>query len=682
MKRKFGITLACLATACTPSSNSEKAIAPVKTALGFDLSSIDSSARPCQDFFQYTSGGWIANNPIPESEARWGKFGVLRKRNYQKLKVILDSVARLNNLPKGSYAQLVSDFYKSGMDSSAIEEAGSEALKEHFTVVQAIQADNYPQFMSFAYQNELTMPLRLSVSIDDRNSNRYLLHVSQSGIGLPDRDYYLLEDSLSRSIQKAYRKYIVKILSLNGMELRNARLAADGIYQFEKALAQNMMSREERRQPENTYNKKSLSYLQEQLPHLKLASLLSENEMEIDSVIVQQPAYLRAVDSLLPLTDAATLRNYHRFHLLRQNAAYLPHSFVQAHFDFYGTTLEGKNEMKPRWERIMDGVSNGLGEQLGHLFVDKHFSETSKKEVEQMVEDLRSAFEGRIKQLSWMTDSTKKRAQEKLDAFSYKIGYPDTWKDYSDMEILPQGYLQNALNRRHYLVDKNKEKLHQPVNKEEWWMPPYWVNAYYSSSFNEVVFPAGILQPPFYDPQANPAINYGAIGGVIGHEFSHGFDDQGSKYDAKGNLNNWWTDEDRQNFDALTQQLAEQYSSYEAAPGAYVNGEFTLGENIADLGGLTLAYHAYDYALQRENREPISISGFDWKQRIFLGWAQVWTTNQREAYTRKQVKTDPHSPARFRVNGTITNIPAFREAWNCRGETPLTPPDSNLIVIW
>jgi putative endopeptidase len=369
---------------------------------------------------------------------------------------------------------------------------------------------------------------------------------------------------------------------------------------------------------------------------------------------------------------------YAEWHLTDAFTEFLPHAFVKDEFAFYGKVLSGTKEMKPRWKRVLRMVQNGLSEQLGHLYVEQHFSPESKQRVEQMVEDLRSAYRVRIENLTWMSPATKTKALEKLNAFTYKIGYPNKWKDYSALQLSPDSYLQNAMAMRTFSNAENLAKVGKPVDREEWGMPAYMVNAYYNPSNNEVVFPAGILQPPFYSPTADDAINYGGIGGVIGHEFTHGFDDQGSKYDAKGNLSNWWTEEDRTAFDALAGRLAEQYSSYEVLPGVFVNGQLTLGENIADLGGLTLAYHAYLKHLEGKPEPPV-LDGFTAKQRVFLGWAGVWQTKATDEYLRNQVVTDPHSPASFRVIGPMANMPEFKEAFGCTDGAMIKKEP---IIIW
>ena len=418
-------------------------------------------------------------------------------------------------------------------------------------------------------------------------------------------------------------------------------------------------------------------------PELDLNDFFTKINVSFDSATVSQVEYMKALNKILPSTPVETLKEYARWHAINSTANYLPHAFVQEHFDFYGKTMSGSKQLKPRWRRSIDVINGGLGEQLGHLFVDRYFPESSKQAMENLVENLRSAYRERIKALEWMGDSTKERALEKLKAFNYKIGYPDKWKDYSDLNISADNYFQNAMNVSRYTTEENLARLGKPVDKDEWFMPPHIVNAYYSPSYNEVVFPAGILQPPFFDASADDAINYGAIGGVIGHEFTHGFDDSGRKYNGQGNLADWWTSMDKERFEARTVKMVNQFSGYEPLDKVFVNGKLTLGENMADLGGLTLTYYAYKMShVDGKETTPPVIGGYSWQQRIFLGWGRVWQTNQTDKSLSRQVVVDPHSPAQYRVNGPMSNMPEFKEAWGCSAGDPMVRADSLQVVIW
>lgn len=669
--------LAAIALACQAPEQTQTE-AP---KLGFDLSDLDTTADPCNNFYQYVAGGWMENNPIPDTESRWGNFNILVEENNARVRGLLDSVAEIDDLQSGNYAQLVGDFYTSAMDSMAVEAKGVKPLEPVLKKIDEVSShEEYFRLMGDLKMMGISHPWSAGVGVDDKNSEAYILTFRQSGLGLPDRDYYIKEDSTSRNIQKEYKNHIAKMLQLGNVQ--NTEALAENIYKLEKSLAEIQMSRVDRRVPENVYNKMGKEAIVNTAPALDLESYIEAMEVSFDSAVVAQPEYFKALGGTLQNTSLETLKAYSKWQAIHGSAELLPHAFVQADFDFYNKTLRGSKEMKPRWRRTMNTLNSGLGEQLGHLFVDRYFAESSKAEIEKMVEDLRTAYRERINGLEWMSDSTKEKALEKLEAFNYKIGYPDTWKDYSDLVITDTNLFRNGQNLGAYLIKDNLEKLGQPVDKDEWFMPPHIVNAYYSPSYNEIVFPAGILQPPFYNPEGDDAINYGAIGGVIGHEFTHGFDDRGRKYNAFGNLANWWNKLDMQRFEKRTGKMVQQYGDYQPLKEVFVNGRLTLGENIADLGGLTLAYHAYRMSHTENDAEPPVIDGFTWQQRIFMGWGQVWQTNQTDKYLGNQVLTDSHSPAEYRVNGPMSNMPEFKEAWKCETSDAMVRPDSVKVIIW
>lgn len=650
--------------------------------LGFDLADLDSTISPCDDFFQYTSGNWIKNNPIPETESRWGSFNELIESNNADVRALLNEIVKQSGFEKGSYQQLVADFYASGMDSNASETKGMKGLEPILNQVSAIGSlDDYLKINAEFKMWGIAHPWSSYVGVDEKNSSRHLLQLSQSGMGLPDRDYYLKTDSASVDIQDKYKIHLAKMLELSGYESGKATEAANGIYAFESKLAQAAMSRVDRRSPEKTYNKMAFSTVVDLAPNLKLGDYFSARNLKFDTAVVNQPDYIKALEGIIANEDINVLRNYAHWSVIDAYASYLSSDFVNQNFDFFSRTMRGSKKLKPRWKRVLSSLNGGLGEPLGHMYVDKHFPESSKENIKNMVEDLRSAYKLRIQGLDWMGEETKKKAIEKLEGFTYKIGYPDTWKTFDGLEILADDYLQNVINLNRFGVGENLAKLDKEVDRSEWFMPAHIVNAYYNPANNEVVFPAGILQAPFYNAEAEAAINYGGIGGVIGHEFSHGFDDEGSKYNKEGNLNDWWTEDDRSRFDVKTRALANQYSSYEPLTDVFVNGKLTLGENIADLGGLTLAYYAYQNSLEN-GREDVVIDGFTWQQRVFLGWAQVWQTNQTEAYLRNQVTTDPHSPAKYRVNGTVANMDEFKESWGCKDSDPMINSGEKQVKIW
>ncbi|MEY2963211.1 MAG: hypothetical protein RL754_472 [Bacteroidota bacterium] len=649
--------------------------APQKEAVkpSFDLASLDTTVAPCQDFFQYTAGGWIEANPIPDTETRWGKFNELIETNKHRLKEILEEVSAGTH-EKGTDAQLIGDLFASAMDSTSRNAAGLAPLIPYIDEVNEVESlEALFSLMGKNKFNGVGAPLSVYVGTDAKNSAAHALYVGQSGLGLPDRDYYLREDSASLVLQQQYRDHIAKVAALVG-----ASWDVNAIYGLEKAMANAMKSRVEMRNSVARYNPMTPKELTELAPLMPIEAYLSALDVEVDTLINSAPEYFTRVNEAVGSTSLATWKDYYAWHVADAAANSLNDEFEALNFEFYSKTLRGTPKMNPRWKRAQGAVGS-LSEQLGHLYADRYFPEESKAKVEAMVEDLRSAFRDRINGLSWMSDTTKEKALAKLDAFTYKIGYPDQWKDVSDLELSRESFFENSIALSSYFTKENLAKLGKPVDKSEWGMGAHIVNAYYNPLNNEVVFPAGILQPPFFDPNADDALNYGAIGGVIGHEFSHGFDDQGANYGPDGNLENWWSDADKRRFDELTSKLAAQYDAYEVLPGVHVNGNLTLGENIADLGGLTLAYHAY--LKHKGDVDVAEVDGFTDAQRVFLGWAQVWQSHARDEYLKNQVVTDPHSPAKFRVNGPMSNMPEFNEAFGCE-HTGISKSKEDQIIIW
>lgn len=674
MKKITLLSLLAVVACQSPTNDAEH------NATAFALDNLDINAAACEDFFQYTSGGWREANPIPETEVRWGEFNKLAEANKQKIKVLFEEVTK-GSYEKGSDEQLIGDLVTSGMDSTSRNERGTAELSSYLEEVdQVVSLEELFALMARNKFAGISSPISVYVSTDAKNSNAHALYVGQSGIGLPDRDYYLKSDEESAQLQQKYRDHI----SAMG-DLVESPIDAQKIYELEYALASAMKSRVEMRDADARYNLMTQVDWQNLAPSLPIEAFMAElslfasgPELATEEVINSSPEFYSRLELLLATFDLAVWKDYHKWHIIKGASSALNDALEIQDFEFYQKTLNGKPKMNPRWKRVQ-GSTGMLGQQVGHLYVKRFFSEESKAEVEQMVENLREAFRGRIDQLTWMTPETKVKARKKLDAFTYKIGYPDTWKDISDLEISKDSYFANMKEMQHYFTKENLQKLDQPVDKSEWGMGAHIVNAYYNPLNNEVVFPAGILQPPFYNPDADAAINYGAIGGVIGHEFSHGFDDQGSKYGPDGNLENWWTDQDKSQFDSLTERLASQYDAYEVLPDVHVNGHLTLGENIADLGGLTLAYYAYQN--YKSTKEVAPVDGFTDDQRVFLGWAQVWQSNAREEYLKNQVTTDPHSPAQFRVSGPVSNMPEFREAFGCESGNNLKEEGTE-IIIW
>ncbi|NVK05057.1 MAG: M13 family metallopeptidase [Flavobacteriia bacterium] len=649
---------------------------------GFELASIDSSYAPCNDFFHFSAQGWLDANPIPETETSWGRFSILGRENEKRVRAIFDELVNAEEpFAQGSDEQLVGDLYVSGMDSLQIEEAKFAPVQGMVNEMAHVTSVDEWFKLASQYQNlGVTMPISARVSSDDKNAGMNILHIGQSGLGMPDRQYYVAEDSMSLFIQQKYREHIASMLHSLGATEDLAKASADDIYAFEKSLAMYHLTREERRDPDTTYNKMSMEELKALAPGVPFDTYFEAKGIKPEVVIVTSIAYIDYLGSAVQNWDLKTLEAYSVWQIINSYASTLHHEAVMADFNFFEKTLQGRQKMQPRWRRVQNSM-RGLQEQIGHLYVDRYFPAEHKARIEGMVEDLRSAFRVRINNLEWMSGETKEKALEKLEAFTYKIGYPDEWKDWSDLAISREGYTQNMMTLSQYMTNENLAKMDQPVDRGEWYMGAHIVNAYYNPNNNEVVFPAGILQPPFFMPDADDAINYGAIGGVIGHEFTHGFDDQGSKYDKDGNLNSWWTDEDRARFEELTQRVVAQYDGYEALPGEYVNGGLTLGENIADLGGLTLAYHAYLLHMEGEER-PAPIGGFTDGQRVFLGWAQVWQVDYREEALRYRLNNDVHSPGMFRVIGPMSNIPEFWEEFGCGEGEEMHLPEDEHALIW
>jgi putative endopeptidase len=645
----------------------------------FSLSNLDTTANPCENFYQYSIGGWLKENPIPSTESRWSSFNVVNDSNNFKLRTILEEFAKTEST-KGSMEQQLGDFYSTALDSNLSDQLGLKPLEAELNKIDAI--DSKAAMIKVIADHKaigVNSLFGIYVGQDDKNSEQYITHVYQSGLGLPDRDYYLKDDTKSKEIQNEYKKHIGKILSIAGME--DAEALSETIYNLEYYLASKSMSRVDRRDPDKTYNKYTYRQLDEMSIHINWSDYFAAVGLtEVNEVIVSQPNFLKAADHAIDSISMENWKSYLKWRLIDSYASSLSNDFVNANFDFYGKTLSGRKEIKPRWKRALSMVNGNTGQLLGKAFVKRHFPEEAKAEVGQMVENLRAVFKERILALEWMSEETKEKALKKLASFNKKIGYPDKWRSYEGLEISEESLVQNLINAKRFNFAYSMNKLGKPVDKDEWFMSPQTVNAYYSSSKNEIVFPAGILQPPFYSYEADDAINYGGIGAVIGHEFTHGFDDQGSKYDADGNLKNWWSEDDRARFEERANLVVEQFDAYEPLDSLFVNGKLTLGENIADLGGTTLAY----YALMKEveGNEPADIDGFNYKQRFFLGWAQVWHMNMTDEELRKRVATDPHSPGEYRVLGPLSNMDEFADAFGCEPGDEMVQADSAKAVIW
>src|SRR5690554_3024658 len=567
------------------------------------------------------------------------------------------------------------------MDSVHIEELGYQPIQKEIEKIAAIKS-NEDLIALIADQRSISINSLFGIYIgqDNKNSEQYITRLSQAGIGLPDRDYYTNDDNKSKEIQAAYIKHISNTFKLVGKE--NPEELAKKVYDIENSLAKASMTRVDSRNPENTYNKMSLKTLKSSYPNINWDIYFTTIGLqEFDSLIVSQPEFFAALNKMMTERSIDEWKTYLNWRLLNAYSSELSSDFVNENFNFYAKTLSGTQEMKPLWKRALAKLNHNIGELVGKAFVEKHFSKEAKEDVGEMVENLRSVFRDRINKLEWMSEHTKEQAIDKLEAFNYKIGYPDEWKNYDDLIISADNKVDNILNSRKFNFNLMIQKLGKPIDPNEWFMSPQTVNAYYASSKNEIVFPAGILQPPFYSVNFDDAVNYGGIGAVIGHEFTHGFDDQGSKYDASGNLKNWWTAKDRERFDSRAQKVIDQFNKFEPLDSLFVNGELTLGENIADLGGATLAFHALEKDMQEKGATK-NIDGFTYQQRFFLSWAQIWHMNMTNEELRKRIATDPHSPGKYRVNGPLSNMPESFEAFNCAEGDSMVNSDTLKAVIW
>ncbi|PJJ59154.1 M13 family metallopeptidase [Hymenobacter chitinivorans] len=701
MKNKNSLTLASVATAglilagCaasnTPATTTTAAATPAPAAtpteepvvkgVGLDVTTIDKSVQPCEDFFQYASGNWLKNNPIPASEVSWGSFNELYNKNLAVQRQILEEAAANRSAAKGTNAQKVGDFYASAMDSMAIEKAGITPLKSELARIDAIK-DLKGLQAELAHQQQIGTGSVFSMGVgqDEKNSTQYAVQIYQGGLRLPNRDYYLKTDPRTKAVQAAYLTYITNVFKLMGETPAAAAKNAATIMRLETRLAKASKSPVDLRDPNANYNKMTVTELQKQYPNLGLPTVLAKTNLgAAKEVIVGQPAFLKEANVALKAEPLADWKTYLRWHLVSSVASALPKAYVDESFK-YSQVLTGAKQMQPRWKRMLRSTDAALGEAFGQVYVDKAFTPEAKAKALELVNNIKASMAEHIQQNTWMSAATKTEALKKLNAFTVKIGYPDKWKDYSALTISRDSYLQNVLDARQWAAKDEEKKLGKAIDRGEWGMTPPTVNAYYNPPMNEIVFPAGILQPPFYDPKADDAVNYGAIGAVIGHEITHGFDDQGRQYDAEGNLRDWWTKEDADNFTKRADIVGQQFDAFTPFDSVHVNGKLTMGENLADLGGLNIAYTALQKAMA--GKPKTKIDGFTPEQRFFLSYAQVWRTNARPEAVRQQILTDPHSPAQYRTNGPLQNMPQFYEAFGCKEDAKMVRAQAQRAQIW
>jgi putative endopeptidase len=647
-----------------------------------DPANLDRSVSACTDFYHFANGGWIKTHPIPAAYSSWGSFNELQENNQGNLETILKKAAANGNTQANSDLHKLAVYYSTCMDSAAAERAGAQPIEPELNRIAAItnRADLEAEI---ARLHSMGVPALFGFGSqqDAKNSTQVIAGVSQGGLSLPDREYYLNPDKRYADIRTNYQNHVAKMFELTGENAAQAATDAQAVLAIETALAKPAKTRVELRDPNGNYHKMTAAELAQVAPGFNWTRFFTgEGAGNIEAINVQNPVFLKAADSLLTAAPIDAWKAYLRWHVIDVAAPSLSSAFVNEDFRF-GSTLSGAKELLPRDKRCTRATDSGLRDALGQAYVSQYFTPSAKQRALEMVRNLESVFHDRIQTLSWMSDTTKTQAEGKLAAFTNKIGYPDKWRDYSTLDIEPGPFINNVLAVRQYERRRNLARIGRPVDRTEWGMTPATVNAYYNPLMNEIVFPAGILQPPFFDPNADDAVNYGGMGAVIGHEMTHGFDDQGAQFDAQGNLRNWWSPADLEKFKRGTGLVSSQYDTYTVLDSVHVNGKLTLGENLADFGGLSIAYAALEKALAQKGR-PGKIDGFTPEQRFFLAWAQIWRGNDTPQDARLRINTDPHSPGEWRTNGPLSNMPQFAAAFGCKPGDAMVRPDSVRPVIW
>lgn len=684
MKTVFASTgLMLLLAACSPKKEVPPPVAetppPPALTSGVDLQWFDNSVRIQDDANLNVNGGWINKTEIPADKSAWGAFYELREATLPQLKGIIEKAAANNDSPD---AQKIADLYNSFLDEAAIDALGLNPITADLAKIDALtDKQQIPALIAQFGRVGASAPYEFAVHQDAKDSTKYIVDIGQGGLGLPDRDYYLKDDDAKlKDIRTKYQAHIVQILTLSGDE--NAAANAKSIIALETAIAKIHWTKVENRDPVKTYNRVELNALATLAPGYDWDAYLTASNIKgkVDYLVVSQPSYLTGFSKLFKATPLPVWKTYFRWHLLSNYAPYLSKNFSDENFAFYGTALRGIPQPEPRWKRAVKLEEGAVGELLGKLYVAQYFPPENKARMEKLVSNLLLAYRSSIDTLEWMSPETKKEAQAKLATFNPKIGYPNKWIDYTSLTLTKNDLIGNINRASQFEYDRNLNKLGKPIDRDEWGMTPQTVNAYYNPELNEIVFPAAIMQPPFFNINADDAVNYGAIGAVIGHEISHGFDDQGSQYDGLGNLRDWWTKEDHEKFAAKTAQLIKQYSAFSPVPGYPVNGELTLGENIADNSGLAIAYKAYLLSLNGKP-SPV-IDGYTGEQRFYIGFTQVWRSKTREQEAISRIKSDPHSPPQFRVLGTLKNQPGFYQAFGITETDKMFLPAAERVIIW
>ena len=676
------LSVSAIAITCGTSERHEET--PVRAIA---LENMDSTISPGEDFFRFVNGKWLDKTKIPADQGRWGSFNELREENNEVVLSVLEKASKGDKYEEGSDQKKAGDFYSIGMDSLLAESVGVEPLTPFFEKIAAI--GNVSDLQKYLSEQQIYGGgafYSFEIFPDLKDSKVMATYIAQSGLGLPDRDYYTKTDEKSVEIREKYVAHISKMLQLLGDEVASADGQATRIMALETRLAKASMTNVEQRNIPALYNKMSLSELSEIVPSIDWVSYLASMGVNnMDTLIVMQPEFVKEFQAIVSEGKVDEWKEYLRWNAFHHAAGFLNYEVVKTNFDFYSKEVRGIEEMRPRWKRVLATTNRSLGEAIGKLYVEETFPPEAKQKAKEMVENIKLAFADRIKNLQWMTDSTKEKALEKLEKMTVKIGYPDEWRDYSKLKVGKNSekasYIQNVMNEQKFSFEYDLSKLGKPVDKKVWGMSPQTVNAYFNPLFNEIVFPAAILQPPFYNYKADEAVNYGGIGAVIGHEISHCFDDQGSRFDAEGNLNNWWGEEDAENFKTRTGQLVAQYDSYEPLDSVFVNGAFTLGENIGDLGGVSAAYDGLQRYLA-ENGRPEDIDQLTAEQRFFVSWATIWRIKYKDETLRTQINTDPHSPGMYRANGPLSNLPTFYQAFGVKEGDKMYRQDSVRVNIW
>ncbi|HEY8747645.1 MAG TPA: M13 family metallopeptidase [Tepidisphaeraceae bacterium] len=648
---------------------------------GIDRKNFDESVKPGQDFFEYVNGTWLKNNPIPGDYTRWGSFSELQDRDQKQMREILDGLMKSSDKFTEDQRKL-RDFYATATDEAKLQKDGAAPLKGELDRIAGLASvDELPGLLGHLHAEGIASVFRFGVGIDDKNSTQYISELSQGGLSLPEKNYYVAADADSKAIREKYVAHVAKMLELLGDSPEQATKGAAAVMEVETKLAEASRTPVQLRDVEKRYNKKTMDEVRQLTPKFNWdAYLKAVGSPELKDLIVGEPEFFTRVNELLTSVPLEQWKTYLKWQLIDETSAYLSDDFVNCTFEFFGKTLRGQKQIEARWKRAVQSTDRAMGEDLGKIYVEKYFPAESKKRMTELVKNLIEAYRDRIKTRDWMNEQTKQQALAKLDKVMRKVGYPDKWRDYSALKIETDSYVQNVLRARAFNFNYRLNKLGKPIDKSEWGMTPPTVNAYYNPTMNEIVFPAGILQPPFFDPKADDAVNYGGIGAVIGHELTHGFDDQGSLYDSDGNLKNWWTPDDKSRFHAKAESLAKEYDACVALDDLHVNGHLTLGENLADLGGLTIAYNAYHRSL--EGKPAPVIDGFTGDQRFFIGFGQIWRSANRPESLRVRLRTDPHSPEHFRCDVPVSNFPPFYEAFGIKSGDAMYRSAEDRVEVW